>query len=138
MRGVTVSDLSGLSRPSVHVLAAVAAASGVVAVGLLGRRVVVRGDSMMPTLQPDDRLLLVRSWWPRPGYMVAVRDPRARQRLLVKRVAGVDRRSRLVTVLGDNPGSSTDSRDFGPVPLRSVLGRVVYRYAPVARAGWVR
>jgi type IV secretory pathway protease TraF len=55
---------------------------------------------------------------------------------LLKRVSAVD--GDAVTVLGDDPASSTDSRTFGPVPRSSVLGRVVYRYAPGARAGRVR
>jgi hypothetical protein len=41
-----------------------------------------------------------------------------------------------LTVRGDNPSASTDSRDFGPVPAASVRGRVVYRYAPPHRRRW--
>ena len=78
-------------------LAALAAAGVAVVLGLRGRRVVVHGASMLPTLRPDDRLLLVPAWRPRTGQLVAVRDPRARGRLLVKRVAAVDRRGGLVT-----------------------------------------
>jgi mitochondrial inner membrane protease subunit 1 len=88
---------------------------------------------MLPSLQPGDRLLLAPAWRLRPGEVVAVRDPRDRRRLLVKRVSAI--RGSLVMVLGDNPGASTDSRAFGPVPRRSVAGRAVYRYAPPARAG---
>ncbi len=33
-------------------------------------------------------------------------------------------------VLGDNRGNSIDSRHFGPVPLRDVLGRVDFIYLP--------
>ena len=132
-----MSDLSGLPRRSVQVLAALGAACGLV-LGLRWRRVVVHGASMTPTLQPDDRLLLLRAGRPRPGQLVAVRDPRVQGRLLVKRVSEVDHRSGLVTVVGDNPGASTDSRVFGPVPRRAVVGRVVYRYAPAGRTGRVR
>lgn len=32
-----------------------------------------------------------------------------------------------IYVLGDNRGDSVDSRDFGPVPLESLIGRVVFR-----------
>lgn len=35
-----------------------------------------------------------------------------------------------VLVLGDNRGRSVDSRDFGPVPLGSVTGRVLLRLWP--------
>jgi type IV secretory pathway protease TraF len=40
-----------------------------------------------------------------------------------------------VTVVGDNPAASTDSRTFGPVPPKLVRGRVVYRYWPEGRRG---
>jgi signal peptidase I len=38
-----------------------------------------------------------------------------------------------VFVLGDNRGESVDSRSYGPVPLRDVVGRVVVRLWPPAR-----
>ena len=46
-----------------------------------------------------------------------------------------DLRTYEVEVVGDDPGASTDSRTFGPVPVASVLGRAVYRYAPAGRSG---
>ncbi|MST31670.1 nickel-type superoxide dismutase maturation protease [Acidimicrobiaceae bacterium USS-CC1] len=88
---------------------------------------------MTPTLEPGDRLLVVRARRPAPGDLVALPDPRDTGRLLVKRVAVVD--GQRVTVLGDNAAASTDSRHFGPVPAGSVLGRVRYRYAPAERVG---
>ena len=73
---------------------------------------------------------------PAPGDVVAVPRPRGvRGRLLVKRVAGVDRPRGTVEVRGDAPDASTDSRTFGPVPLASVVGRAVYRYGPPGRSG---
>jgi nickel-type superoxide dismutase maturation protease len=91
---------------------------------------------MLPTLEPGDRLLVVRlprRWPVRPGDLVALRDPRTPDRLLVKRVAAAS--SRRVTVAGDNAVESTDSRAFGPVDRAAIWGRVRYRYAPLARAG---
>jgi nickel-type superoxide dismutase maturation protease len=129
-----MSDLSGLLRPPVPVLVAGAVAGVVVAVSRC-RRVAVHGTSMAPALVADDRLLLVPAWRLRIGDVIALRDPRDAGRFLVKRVAGVDRASGRLTVLGDNPTASTDSRVFGPVSRRAVLGRAVYRYAPLARAG---
>lgn len=99
------------------------------------RRVVVHGVSMVPTLAPGDRLVVVRTRRLRRGDVVAVRDPRHTGRLLVKRVAAVGAGE--VVVHGDNPPASTDSRHFGPVPRRDVVGRVVRRYAPATRAGRV-
>ena len=100
------------------------------------RRLEVVGASMQPTLDPGDRVLAVRAWSrPRPGQVVVVADPRAADRLVVKRVASVSEAR--VTVLGDNPDASTDSRAFGAVPVAGVRGRVVYRYQPSARRGRV-
>src|SRR5437763_4301912 len=90
-------------------------------------RVEVVGDSMTPALEPGDRLLLV-AVRPRVGDVVAVRDPRAPDRVLVKRVQTIAASG--VTVLGDNAPASTDSRTFGPVPHRSIDGVACYRYAP--------
>jgi nickel-type superoxide dismutase maturation protease len=90
---------------------------------------------MVPALQPGDRLLVLPAWGLRIGHVIAARDPRDPGRLIIKRVAAIDRRAALVTVLGDNPDASTDSRAFGPVPRRSIAGRAIYRYAPISRAG---
>lgn len=38
-------------------------------------------------------------------------------------------------VLSDRPARTRDSRQFGPVPMRSVRGRVWFRYYPSARRG---
>jgi len=97
------------------------------------RRVQVTGESMRPALLPGDRLLVVRARRLRVGDVVAVSDPRHPARLMVKRVAAVDPSG--VTVVGDDPSASTDSRQFGPVPSALVRGRVVYRYAPPNRVG---
>jgi nickel-type superoxide dismutase maturation protease len=104
------------------------------------RRVAVKGGSMAPTLLDGDRLLVLsRPWSPSArlvvGDIVAVPDPRLPGRVLVKRVASIDRSKHLVDVLGDAPDASSDSRDFGPVPLASVIGRVVHRYGPPGRSG---
>lgn len=102
------------------------------------RRVVVEGESMAPTLQPGDRLLVLRpARWsvPRPGDVVSVADPRSPGRLMVKRVRAVDAGAGTVEVEGDNAGASTDSRVFGPLARRSIEGVVRYRYAPPGRSG---
>ena len=97
------------------------------------RRVVVADWSMSPTLQPGDRLLVVGWLAPRVGDVVVARDPEAPTRLLVKRVAAVDRTGVDLRV---EPGAfGRDSRRFGPVAREAVLGRVVWRYAPPARRG---
>ena len=99
------------------------------------RLVAVDGESMRPSVEPGDRLVVLRLR-PRVGDVVALRDPGDRSRTLVKRVAAVD--GDAVDVRGDNADWSTDSRTFGPVSRRAILGRAVYRYAPGARTGRLR
>jgi len=116
---------------------AAAIGAAAVACSVLFTRASVSGDSMRPALEPGDRLLVRRAGRVRlrPGDLVTVPDPRADAggRILVKRVVAVEAGS--VTLGGDNPASSTDSRSFGPVPASSVIGRVVYRYGPPGRSG---
>ncbi len=127
--------------------------------------VTVGSDSMRPTLQSGDRVLIdkvsFRFRSPRRGDVVAFAAPDTGT-LTVKRVVGVagDQvairdgvlwvagRARAepyvdlktidsvyfgptvvppgtVFVMGDNRAESIDSRDFGPVPLSEVVGRVL-------------
>ena len=132
------------SRTRVASMAPIAAAlaavsSVVVALVAAFRRVSVEGDSMRPAFEPGDRVLVVRvpAGWPlRPGWVVALADPRRPERLLLKRAVSVDAMTPAqVVVAGDNAAYSTDSRTFGPVPRRAVWGRAVYRYAPAERSG---
>ena len=101
------------------------------------RRVAVAGASMEPALRDGDWLLVAPlRRTPRVGEVVLARDPRERERLVLKRVAAVDDRG--CTLLGDRAEASTDSRAFGPVPLADVLARAVFRYAPLGRFGPLR
>ena len=109
----------------------------------IGRRwldvVEVHGESMAPALLPGDRLLVEsRSYLsrqPRQGEVVLAADPREPERELIKRVAAVDGTRATAELRGDAPGSSTDSREFGVVPLSAIRWRAVIRYWPLERAG---
>jgi nickel-type superoxide dismutase maturation protease len=98
---------------------------------------VVRDESMLPTLRPGDRLLLdprayrVRS--PRVGEIVVVTDPEASDRWLVKRVAFVYAAEGTIDLRGDAADSARDSRQFGRVSTRAVVGRVYRLYFPPDR-----
>ncbi len=91
---------------------------------------------MVPELAPGERLLAVRSPVLETGDLVAVVDPEDRARLLVKRVHRLH--AMAVEVRGDNEGASRDSRQFGLVPRRDVIGRVVLRYHPPGALRWFR
>lgn len=98
------------------------------------RRVEVTGDSMRPTLVPGDRVVVLGCRRARPGAVVVVDGSGVGRPTMIKRVSGVGPAG--ISVLGDNPAASTDSRYFDAVPR--ISGRVVYRYHPAGRTGRVR
>jgi signal peptidase I len=127
---------------------AITGAAGAAAALVVVRRativVTIRGGSMRPTYEPGDRVLVLRrraDRGPRVGDVVLVRAPAAgwtaddeftnATMLLVKRVARVADDGGLF-VVGDAAGGpdghdSYDSRSFGVMDQRAVLGRVVAR-----------
>lgn len=124
----------------------IVAASAVALAASRIRRVEVHGDSMEPALREGDRLLVLRGARMRPGDVVALDHPGHPGLVAVKRLAAlpgdeleVDGRLLAagdgVLVLGDNPARSTDSREFGAVPVTAIRGRVIHRYAPPERRG---
>lgn len=100
------------------------------------RSFVVRDTSMQPALEPSDRLLVGRWLRPRRGDLVVVRDPEQHSIYLVKRVAHLESNGDVV-LHADNPNVSRDSRHFGAVPRRLIVGRVIFRYLPAERRGWL-
>jgi|SRR5581483_606636 len=98
------------------------------------RRFAVEGDSMLPAFRAGDRVLVwawaYRSRPPAPGDVVLLRDPERAGRVLIKRVAAPPQGAPPghVYVVGDNEPMSRDSRQFGVLPLSTVIGRVLWRY----------
>jgi len=94
------------------------------------RRFRVEDDSMRPALEPGDYVLVNRWAYkfraPVKGDVVVVQDPEAPQRFLVKRISEVPDAGR-IRVVGDNADRSRDSRVFGPIALREVVGKVWIR-----------
>lgn len=43
-----------------------------------------------------------------------------------------------IFVMGDNRPRSSDSREFGPVPISSIVGTVIYRYFPPQKMGVIK
>ena len=106
---------------------------------------------MAPTLAPGDALYVdpgaYRLRAQRPGDIVVVRDPALPSRHLVKRIVfvpegpappdGTTVPAGSVYVVGDDPAASRDSREFGPVSLALLVGRVYACYRPIAhRRSW--
>lgn len=42
-----------------------------------------------------------------------------------------------VIAIGDNRGHSSDSREWGPVPYKNIVGRGFFRYWPINKAGLI-
>lgn len=99
-------------------------------------RLVVDGPSMEPALLAGDRVVAIAQRVYGVGEMVALRDPRDTRQIIVKRIHEVGPEG--ISVRGDNPGSSTDSREFGPVSFGDIVGSLRYRYNPPSRAGSLR
>ena len=149
---MTARFLTRFLRDLVLVLAATFALISL-AVRFVAAPWVVQGASMDPTLKEGDRVLVdlwsYRRRAPLEHEVVLVEGPNGVP--MVKRVdAGpLPRRDApfqspiranegdedWFEVLGDNPGQSTDSRAFGPVPRSCFRGRVMLRYWPLDRAG---
>ena len=117
-------------------LVGIAAAGAIAFVAVRSRRYEryeVAGSSMEPAIHGGDWLLVdteaYRQRMPRPGHVVLACDPRQPSREIVKRVVQVDLHND-AWLEGDNPEESTDSRTYGPVPRRLVVGRVKWRYWP--------
>ena len=112
---------------------------------------------MAPAILPGDWLVVNPrvSRWPRPGSVVVFREPLS-ETLAIKRVAaGPGERVRFgggfLTLAADEAwliadadekasaavgsGPPIDSNRFGPVGLGDLVGRVLFRYAPLRRFG---
>ena len=126
----------------------------------LGSELGVEGRSMEPTLHDQDRLVVNKLAYqvhdPEVGDVVMLLHPNNPGQSLVKRVVaapgdtvafreGVVVRNGVVAdedfvpdgfyfVLGDHRNNSSDSRAFGPVPKKYILGRIQIRWWPLADA----
>tara|TARA_B100001079_G_scaffold256067_1_gene252237 strand:- start:475 stop:852 length:378 start_codon:yes stop_codon:yes gene_type:complete len=105
----------------------------------LGRRRLfqVEGDSMLPALQPKQRLLVKLlpkgSRSPSPGTVVVCHHPSDINLVITKRVW--QSKDGWLELRGDNPAASTDSRQFGKVSLERVIGEVTAVIPPTGRPG---
>ena len=86
--------------------------------------VVVNGDSMWPTLKDGETIdvYVFGEQHLEPGDIVVFPDPRDSSRICIKRLKRIEDHGLFVE--GDNPDptASTDSHNYGLIPLKSVIG----------------
>ena len=86
---------------------------------------IIFGDSMSPILCDGQFVLVNRLSYfltkPKVGDIVAFRDPR-NKKILIKRIT--DFKNGKYFVSGDNKKHSTDSRNFGMIARREIVGKV--------------
>lgn len=81
---------------------------------------------MVPALPP--RTLVVATgyfWKPRPGHVVIIAHQGKEK---IKRIDKV--KDNQIFVLGDHPETSTDSRQFGWLPVAVIKGRIILPRTP--------
>ena len=93
----------------------------------LGKGFAVEGNSMRPALQNGDVVLIQANKAPEVGDVVVAQHPFKQSVRVTKRVARVDPAG--YELRGDDPDESTDSRTFGLIERRLILGKVVCRLA---------
>jgi signal peptidase I len=102
---------------------------------------VVEGKSMLPHYRNDSVVLILKTAYgirsirgkyvvcwrlPERGDVVAAQRPDS-QKMVIKRIGEIrgDTGAPEYFLIGDNAIESIDSRDFGPVPLDAVVGKVI-------------
>eukprot|EP00124_Ichthyophonus_hoferi_P004881 Ihof_evm2s601 gene=Ihof_evmTU2s601 len=111
-----------------------------------------QGPSMMPTFNESGDIIAIEHWSRlsgrlRKGDVVIVRSPQDPTHTVCKRIiamegefvavdtdyslAGLDEYVKIpkghIWLQGDNSENSTDSRQYGPIPLALVCGRVFFK-----------
>jgi nickel-type superoxide dismutase maturation protease len=83
----------------------------------------VEGDSMLPTLKHGEEVLVQPTETLQIGDVVVAKHPFKQSVIIIKRISEINEKG--LFLLGDNPIESTDSRSFGEVSKKNVLGKVV-------------
>jgi len=117
------------------------------------------GPSMMPTLSMAgdtlliDRTLNLPNWIkavvgldvePKVGDIIVAKSPTDSTQTVCKRVIALEGQKAptgnvvppgRIWIEGDNKANSTDSRDYGPIPLALIEGKVICRIWPPSKFG---
>ena len=90
---------------------------------IIGQRKIVRveGNSMLPTLKDGDIVSVNSNAKPAKNIIVLANHPYKQSVKIIKRISKIDENGNCF-LLGDNPTESTDSRTFGVISPKNVLG----------------
>lgn len=89
----------------------------------------VAGDSMTPTLQEGDLVLVNPHAELRVDDIVVARHPFKQSVIIIKRIAEILPGERYL-LLSDNLEESADSRSFGAIPAKDILGKAEAKIKP--------
>jgi len=86
----------------------------------------VEGNSMEPALEEGDSVFIEPSKHFRAGDIVLANHPFKKSVKILKRIENVTLDGSYFLV-GDNKSESTDSRSFGSIPAKEIIGKAVCR-----------
>ena len=91
------------------------------------RLLLVVGNSMYPTYKDGEHLISIPVSFKKikEGDVLIFRTPYNEKRVVIKRVALKCTKTKELFFLGDNLDDSYDSRNYGFVPYKFVLGKLV-------------
>jgi nickel-type superoxide dismutase maturation protease len=84
----------------------------------------VEGNSMLPVLQGGDIVLAKKTGDLKVNDIVVANHP-FRKTFIIKRITKITTDGKFF-LSGDNPDESTDSRTFGEISEKDILGKVIY------------
>lgn len=88
---------------------------------------VIKGNSMLPVLKNGDGIIVNPDLKPETGDIILFNHPFIQNLKVVKRILEITSEGNFI-VRGDNPQESTDSRSYGAILAKDVLGVAVCRF----------
>ncbi|MCU0238926.1 MAG: nickel-type superoxide dismutase maturation protease [Pyrinomonadaceae bacterium] len=83
----------------------------------------IEGNSMLPTLQNGDQVLVEKNENYQINDIVVAKHPFQKSVILIKRISEINEKG--FYLIGDNASESTDSRTLGTFAKKDLLGKVI-------------
>jgi len=84
---------------------------------------------MLPNFYPGQKVILQKKWFfcnPKIGDVIILKYPRS-NREIIKRIKKIRTNKKKFYVAGDNSKESTDSKTFGWVEEKNIIGKIIYK-----------